>query len=608
MTPRFFTSLMLMAILVGAASPVQAQWLTQRFTIKPGWTAIYLHVDPSEQTLDQLVGSDPGNPIAEVWLWQAPASTLQFVTSPQAPLANSSQWVNWSRGIPNGTGPLVRMNANAAYLVHSTASTDYVWNLKGRPVAPNYSWTSSGLNFLGFPTPPDAPPLFKPFLDPGPAFNSGVTEMYYYPGGDLGATNPARLRSFTTTPVLRGQAFWMRTGSIFNNYFGPFQVSFANTSGVDFGDSASQSSFHLRNLTTNSLTVTLRLVASESPPGFQPDIDRTKAVPPILVRGALNMTNLTYASSNLAVNGTQTWTLAPQGQPGSDVIVVLGLNRQAMTLPPEKLFPDALYAGVLRFTDSLGLTQIDAPVTARAGSYAGLWVGKASVLEVANRLVTYQRDTDNNLVTDPGTGSYLPAGTNTQLGPVVQPFPLQFILHNDGTQVTLLQRVFYGLGTRSNVVVATSERALDPAHRDTARRMSTATLPWSPTNTTWTLSGQLAPGGSLTGTIPLAYDDQASNPFLHTYHPDHDNLDQDPNQPHQLPRGAESYDISRQITLTIAPPNNDFASLAQAGQTFSGTYLETITVAGLNGATRTFNVTGVFALTRLSPIATLTRP
>ena len=26
-------------------------------------------------------------------------------------------------------------------------------------------------------------------------------------------------------------------------------------------------------------------------------------------------------------------------------------------------------------------------------------------------------------------------------------------------------------------------------------------------------------------TVTLSYNDQASNPFLHTYHPDHDNLD-----------------------------------------------------------------------------------
>ena len=30
---------------------------------------------------------------------------------------------------------------------------------------------------------------------------------------------------------------------------------------------------------------------------------------------------------------------------------------------------------------------------------------------------------------------------------------------------------------------------------------------------------------SVTVTVPIDYRDQSSNPFLHTYHPDHDNLD-----------------------------------------------------------------------------------
>jgi hypothetical protein len=73
----------------------------------------------------------------------------------------------------------------------------------------------------------------------------------------------------------------------------------------------------------------------------------------------------------------------------------------------------------------------------------------------------------------------------------------------------------------------------------------------------------------------------------------------------QLPVGSDSYDIQRQITLAISPPNNDFASLTQAGQVFNGNYLETITMTGLGGATRTFNTAGTFSLTRLSPIAVL---
>ena len=64
---------------------------------------------------------------------------------------------------------------------------------------------------------------------------------------------------------------------------------------------------------------------------------------------------------------------------------------------------------------------------------------------------------------------------------------------------------------------------------------------------------------------------------------------------------------SRQITLSIAPPGNDFTSLTTANRILSGAYQETITLGGAGGAVRHFSVSGSFALTRLSPIATLTR-
>ena len=70
--------------------------------------------------------------------------------------------------------------------------------------------------------------------------------------------------------------------------------------------------------------------------------------------------------------------------------------------------------------------------------------------------------------------------------------------------------------------------------------------------------------------------------------------------------GYESYDISRAITLNLSPAGNDFSSLTAAGQSLTGTYLETITVFGVGGASRTFNVTGGFTLNRISPIASLT--
>lgn len=582
----------LIALAMTATFSSQAQWQTQSILIKPGWTAIYLHVDASYQNLDQLVGADFNNPISQIWLWQ-PAPTMQFATSPQTPVAADSQWGTWARLGTGITSTFDMLLPNAAYLVYSAAGTNYTWTVKGKPVAPQYNWTTAGLNFIGFPTVPANPPKFDSFLSLAPTLQS-LAQVFQYQGGNLGPTNPAQLFTYHTTPVTRGQAFWIRSGTVFNNYFGPFTVALQSGGGVSFGDSVSEFSFHLRNTTVSNVTVSLRLLNSETPPAGQTPI---VAAPPMLVRGSLNTSNLTYSFTTLPVGNVYTWALTPQGQPGSDLTVVLGINRYSMTSNP-----GALFAGILQFTDSFNFTEVDIPVSALQASTAGLWVGNASVTQVRNYLKNYLLDS-NNVPMISSNGNYVVTSINTNLGAVARPFPLRLIVHNDGTNAVLLQRAYVGLSPYTNQMIATNQSLLDPAHLDTARRITAIHLPWTSSNAPIPFSGQLVQGGSLTAVADLAYDDQASNPFLHTYHPDHDNLDATFHT--QLAQGYESYRITRTMTLNISPPGNDFGSLTSVGQSMVGYYAEAIAVGGLGGASRNFYVSGTFYLNRISPIPTL---
>ena len=206
---------------------------------------------------------------------------------------------------------------------------------------------------------------------------------------------------------------------------------------------------------------------------------------------------------------------------------------------------------------------------------------------------------------------YLATATNTAPGTVARPFPLRLILHNNGltnvsnTNLNLLQRVYHGQRFATNTVIATQEAFLDPATLGSARRISATHLPFSHTNTFWPkTSGALALGSSLVFNLVLEHGDHASNPFLHRYHPDHDNLGTD-FKTVQLP-GAESYRVTRRITLTFAAPPADFASLTAASTTLGGTYAEVVTLFGSGSNTRQFTIGGTFSLNRISPIATLT--
>ncbi len=594
----------LIGLIAMAAWPARAQWVTQTVNLKAGWNAVYLHVDASHETLQSWVGPDLANPITEVWMWAPPASTVQFVTSPQEPLADSGQWRHWNRN--TGEGTLARLVPNAAYLVRVSADTaTYDWSIKGKPVAPSYQWTTTGLNFIGFPTVPTGAPTWEEFIAPSPDLQLGA-EIFQYSGGELGAGNPSRLYALRSARVTRGQAYWLRAGTKFNRYFSPFELEATGGGGLTFGQALVARNFRLRNLTTNTLTVTLNMVASEVPPTGQAAI---AGVPPLQLRGALNQTNLTYDYSELPVGTGRTVSLLPMGQPGSDVEVVLGLNRTAMTAAE-----GSFYAAVLRLTDSLGFSQVDVPVTARVVSNAGLWVGDAEVTSVSSYLPALARAAEEaaaNAVAYPGDGlNTAPEGDPTVNVP--RTYPVRLILHNPGVggNSVLLQRVFFGPDTSSNVVIATSETLLDASRLKEARRLSTALLPWSRENRTWSFNGRLGHDTEITAAVDLGFDDQANNPFLHTFHPDHDG--RDVTFKSQLPQGMESYAIRRSIKLVFRPPSENVFELGSR-QSMRGVYQETIELKGLarsggTNDTRRFNVAGTFLLTRVSGIPTLRTP
>ncbi len=577
-----------------AANTLGAQWRTETFELVGGWNAVYLHIDPSHASLGEIVGNDSSNPIEEIWLWMPAAGTMQFIESPQEPSAGGTQWLRWDR-YWGGSSPLQRLAPNAAYLVRVRSDVGaYTWTLKGKPVAPHVSWTSSGLNFIGIPTPRTNPPTWGTFLGPSRTLHNEA-EIYHYPGGPFDDENPARLwpTLLRQTPLNRGEAYWVRADE-YNRYFGPLAIDLQGRGEVRFGALAGQHRIRLRNPIDQPVTVSARLISSESPPpGERPIAGNV----PLIWRGELDMSDLTYDFGRFE-DGPAEWTLQPSGQPGSEAEVVLGLDRSAMTGEAGDLF-----AGILEVTDSQGMLAIDLPVSAEVASTTGLWVGNALVAEVGHQLVTYA-ETESGALVEDENGGYVVESVDESFGPVARPFPLRLILHDDGENgATLMQRIYFGPLDEDNVGLARRESALDSTLLSAARRISAAHLPWTEENRSWTFNGRLHEAAEIAVTVPLAHDDNPSNPFLHTYHPDHDNFDARFEQP--LPQGAESYGITRRISLRVEPPAGHFADIVAGGGILSGTYEETVTLHGAGNATREYRVRGGFALNRIIDIATL---
>ena len=175
----------------------------------------------------------------------------------------------------------------------------------------------------------------------------------------------------------------------------------------------------------------------------------------------------------------------------------------------------------------------------------------------------------------------------------------------------LLQQVYFGTDVYTNQVLSRQESVLDPVQLESARRITATHLPYSPENEGWLFDAALTEGALISATVITPYNDQQSNPFLHTYHPDHDNLDGD--FANELPQGSESYEIERTIRLQIDPAGTNFSDRVTGGQTRYGSYQETLKLIGMdpgNGEkdTRTFEMRGAFRLDRISTIPELTNP
>ena len=105
-------------------------------------------------------------------------------------------------------------------------------------------------------------------------------------------------------------------------------------------------------------------------------------------------------------------------------------------------------------------------------------------------------------------------------------------------------------------------------------------------------------GGSMSCLISTPFDDPTS-PFVHQYHPDHDNK----SGTTKLVSGQESYDLERAVTFAIsATPPAGVPATGYGSSVIAGSYTEVFTGLRKDSVT----VTGTFTLRRVSEIGVLT--
>lgn len=565
--------------------PTVAQWTSETHQLQAGWNGIYALNDCSHATFDELLAPYPE--ITSVWRWEPTNLSARFLGDPTRSI-RGHEWKNWVRGEPENSN-MSSMLPNFGYLIYvdeaSTGPEGINVSFLGKAVVTKLEWRSSGSNLLGFPSQSSLQPTFggstvgflSPLLEVG--YNPSATRIEQYIGGPLNDLNPERVANLAQASITRGRAYWIKL-PIHSNYVSPIQLTLSDLDGLHYGSLGTSKNLRLTNLGGTTSTVVVTPTSSLAPPIGQ---DPITGEVPLLVR-AWNAEAQRFEYNPLV--GPLTASL----EPGASVEWTLIPNRQAMLGPV-----GASFASVLRITDNVHLVDLTVPVTAEVTGLSGLWIGSVAVTNVVNQINRFERDAEGNTLYDEN-GQPTPLPPDSAESATAQSFPLRLIMHvNEQGDARLLSNVYHGLLDTETVGFSVRQNRLHPQGLEDAVRITAVHLPLD-VNAALTPS-TLATGGSYSVAINLDHNDP-TNPFVHTYHPDHDNLGPrfDANAP--LPSSVESFTVNRSIALDFddSSPNND---PTWGNRTLTGDYAETID--GLHK--QSLEVSGRFELRRVSQTA-----
>ena len=570
---------MILVLLVGLSwtGSAKGQWLTQTISLQPGWNAVFFEVQPEPRALDTVFSNSA---VLSVWKWNRRFSHIEYTTDPYTLEPEDPHWLVW---LPASDARrfivrLFELEGAQAYLVKvATNAAPFNLGVKGRVILPVPEWYPHGLNLLGFPVHPAHPPTFTQFFSftPEVATSLGVNNQLFAitnSGRGLTIVQPARER------LQPGKAYWVGCAKDPKG-MGPLHVEPAGAGAVDFGTTATRQDLTIQNLyASSSLVVRVVQTASETPADGYPEL----AGPVPLSYTARNASNVwewyEFPAEGLeqTVGPGETWTLK------------LGVRRQDFAAYTPTGTNGCAYQSILEVADAGQSLRVRVPVVAEKpkvmllgaeldehNESEGLWVGSVTLDQVN-----------------------APAYSGTNLLATPAPLTMRLIMHVDGYgQCRLLQQVLLAWdSTQTNAPHTNGTYTLFlrdedvPADSEQVLRVSSVAFPLM--EPVW-LTGEFT--NTLTGAVTVGYDDPV-NPYLHRYHPMHDNKDWD-FEPYS--NAVETLEVTRDITLTFAAPETNWVSNPYWGVDRAwGTYQETL--LGLRA--QPVLVEGTFMLRRISTI------
>lgn len=342
----------------------QGAVVTQTFALHGGWNTIYLEVEPINPA--PIVDPDGAGPLLpapalssleaifaqletcacleSVWTWNVPATQVDYIIDPAEGLWDEPGWRQY---IPAGKPDafltdLLSLHANTGYLVQLREGANATLTVSGRPVVRQHRWVQESYNLAGFPILEGYEPTRAAFFGPSP-----ITEVF--------ALNAAGewLPLPPTATLAAGEAYLVYYGgpnpAADTDYTAPLILKDVPDAGLHFGSGAYRQSFMLQSLAPGATPVTVALLQGG---------------------GAGVALQLTAPIIRPLQSGAATFDL-PAGSAQMLEFAVL-TNDQ----------PQDGEALIQISAPGVGVRWL-VPVTAKAGSKAGLWVGDVTVTAVS---------------------------------------------------------------------------------------------------------------------------------------------------------------------------------------------------------------------------------
>lgn len=567
-----------LALLLFPLAPRAAD-MTQTITLKPGWNAIHVALQPAQNDIESVFANIP---VRSVWRWIPNRDQVQFIRNPSDGLENIEGWYAWfpeSRPDAMLTN-LFTIDGNTAYLVRLPDDAGIrQLTISGKPRFIPTQWRPDSFTLTGLSVTASNPPTFNEFFSQSPGHTG--QPIYRLDNAD------GRWKLVSgTTPINANEAYWIHTQGN-SRYQGRMHLVLDQGESLAFGTAFDQMRFVLRNLSgVNSSFQIERLGTMRVPLSMRLEDPETGEV------GWPDLPDVEVID-------------APANQ---DVFVTLAIKRSQFT--------QARMEQLIAITDELGdrivlhvggdVVQPGAlaqrPAGAKAGGdnpllFAGLWIGEVVIDKVSEA---------QNAGTAPKT-----VGAST--------FTQRFLVHvNAQGQARLLKDVIqmWEEGTMRPSSIDPSYQEVDQpgryvlltnkqlislysgvAGRDgvpVGLRFSSIGYDFS--GETLDFTGVFGPGGEISTTIVME-PQLPTNPFLHRYHPDHDNLDEQ-----FLNYLPEAFQVVRNVQMAFTPDDPSGSNGPGWGDTvIGGTFAESITGLHRNP----IFTSGTFHLRRASPVTVL---